>query len=158
MATSARRRERRPRSQRAAYPPIRSFADAVCAAFALHSQFDRARVCFVLGANGKVEQGWALTGPEHDEGHVLALAMCGPDRELSGRSVLLVTTRGDDAVCELVEDDVATWRRLEADVAARGARLVDWILVGGRAGAPDEAIRSMRFATDPTAVDTWEVS
>jgi hypothetical protein len=157
MATSARRRERRQRPQRAAYPPIRHFADAVCAAFALHSQFFRARVCFVLGANGKVEQGWALTGPEHDENHVVTLATCVPDREIAGRSLLLVTTRGADDVRELAEDDVATWRRLQADVSARGARLVDWILVGGTAGAPDEAIRSMRFATDPTAVDTWAV-
>ena len=157
MATSARRRERRQRTQRAAYPPIRHFAGAVCAAFALHQQFFRARVCFVIGVNGTVEQGWALTGPEHDEGHVLTLAMCVPDRELAGRSVLLVTARGGDDVTELAEDDVATWQRLQADVATRGATLVDWILVGGEVGAPDEAIRSMRFATDPTAVDTWEV-
>ena len=157
MATSARRRERRQRPQRAAYPPIRHFADAVCAAFALHQQFFRARVCFVVGASGKVEQGWALTGPEHNEGHVLNLALCIPDREVAGRSVLLVTARGDDDVTELAEDDVATWRRLQADVSARGATLVDWILVGGEVGAPDESIRSMRFATDPTAVDTWEV-
>ena len=157
MATSARRRARRQRTSRPAYPPIRHFADAVGAAFGLHGQFDRARACFVLGANGKVEQGWALTGPEHDESHVLTLAMCVPDRELAGRSVLLVTTRGGDSVNELAEDDVATWRRLQADVTTRGARLVDWILVGGRAGAPDETIRSMRFTTDPTAVDTWEV-
>lgn len=157
MATSARRREKRQRPQRAAYPPIRHFADAVGTAFGLHEQFFRARACFVLGAGGRVEQGWALTGPEHHEGHVLNLALCIPDREVVGRSVLLITARGDDDVVELAEADVVTWRRLQADVAARGATLIDWILVGGEVGAPDESIRSMRFATDPTAGDTWQV-
>jgi len=157
MATSARRRERRQRPHRDAYPPIRHFADAVCTAFAIHSQFDRARACFVLGPRGRVEQGWALTGPEHNEGHVLRLALCMPDREVAGRSVLLITARGDEDLTELAEDDVATWRRLQADVESRGAHLVDWILVGGEVGAPDESIRSMRFATDESAVDTWAV-
>jgi len=157
MATSARRRERRQRPQRAAYPPIRHFADAVCTAFALHAQFDRARVCFVIGANGRVEQGWACVDPEHEEVAVLNLALLVPEREVVGRSLLLITARGADDVTELAEADVATWRRLQADVESRGAQLVDWILVGGEAGAPEESIRSMRFATDPSAVDTWEV-
>lgn len=154
---SARRRERRPRPHRDPYPPIRDFADAVGTAFAIHSQFDRARACFVLGPRGRVEQGWALTGPEHNEGHVLALALCMPDREVAGRSVLLITARGNEELTDLELHDVATWRRLQADVESRGAQLVDWILVGGEAGAPDESIRSMRFATDDTAVDTWAV-
>jgi hypothetical protein len=157
MATSARRRERRQRPARSTYPPIRHFADAVCAAFGMHAQFDRARVCFVLGRAGLVEQGWALTGPEHDETHVLNLALQIPDREVAGRSVLLITCRGDEDLTELAEDDVATWRRLQADVESRGAHLVDWILVGGEVGAPGESIRSMRFATDESAVDTWAV-
>jgi hypothetical protein len=111
----------------------------------------------VLGRAGRVEQGWALSGPEHDEGHVLTLAMLVPDRELAGRALLLVTARGDDDITELAEDDVTTWRRLQADVSSRGARLVDWILVGGEAGAPDEAVRSMHLATDPAALHTWVV-
>jgi len=77
--------------------------------------------------------------------------MAVPTRELTGRTVLLVTARGDDDVTELAEADIATYRRLQVDVAGRGARLVDWILAG------DDMVRSMRFATDPDAVDTWAI-
>jgi hypothetical protein len=149
MSTSARRGARPARPQ--LYPPIKDFAHACATAFALHDQFGRARACFVIGSRGRVEQGWALTGPEHDEGHVLMLALAVPTREIAGRSVLMFTARGHDDVTELAETDVATWRRLQADVESRGAWLVDWILTGA------DDMRSMRFATDPTARHTWVI-
>jgi hypothetical protein len=149
MSTSARRQARTPHAD--LYPPIRDFADACTTALAIHDRFGQARACFVVGRRGRVEQGWALTGPEHDEGHVLMLALAVPNREITGRSVLLVTARGNHSVSELSEDDIATWRRLQADVESRGARLVDWILTG------KEWLRSMRFATDPDATTTWRI-
>ena len=134
---------RRARRQAQTYPPIRTFGDAISAAWGIHEQFGHACGCFVTTSDGEVVQGWVLTADWHTVDHVVDLALAVPDRELAGRRVIVVTAHGEEPRTVLAAEDVATWQRVADAVERRGARLVDWIQSGG------EEFRSLHFSTDP---------
>jgi hypothetical protein len=126
--------------------PIQSFSDSLGVLMGLQERFGLVHAVFLLDADSRVVDGWAVTErPADAERAVAAGLFVSRATDVVRRALLL--SAGVDDVLLVEEADLERWRRYLAEFAAAGVELVDWLASDG--------VNIRSFAITADAESAW---